>query len=238
MGVTDFFDDDLQRRAAVRTAPLGQATDVVGGVKGDDFPARPISDLNLTRMARHREEMNTQVATAKVEIERMKRRQSDLEREQHAIESLMEKQDQYERGKAEMIQCLSESVVSLQKMEDQAARQVEIYSSTRARFGECIEELHRMNDADWADEVFREELNKAVMQIDVVRKEFVKGQAAVEAAGGPVRLFDETRPRASAIDEESGMSRGFAAWAKIGLAVSTPLIIAMALAVAILILLK
>ena len=235
MGGTDFFDDDLQRRGAIRTAPLGQATDVVGAVKSDDFPARPISDLNLTRMARHREEVNTQVATAKVEIERMRRRQSDLEREKQTLEDLMEKQDQYEQGKLEMIQRISESIVSLEKLEDQAARQVEIYSNTRARFGECVDELHRLNDADWPDELFREELNKAVVQIDVIRKEFVKGQAAVEAVGGPVKLFDESRPRLTAVTDDPEPARGFGAWVKIGLAVSTPLIIAIAVAVVILV---
>lgn len=238
MGGTDFFDDDLQRRGAIRTAPLGQATDVVGTAKQDDFPARPISDLNLTRMARHREEVNTQVATAKVEIERMRRRQSDLEREKQTLEDLMEKQDQYEQGKQEMIQRLSESIVSLEKLEDQAARQVEIYSSTKARFGECVEELHRINDAEWADDLFREELNKAVVQIDVIRKEFVKGQAAVEAAGGPVKLFDETRPRITAFQDEPEQSRGFGTWVRIGLAVSLPLIIAIAVAVIVLVFLR
>ena len=95
-----------------------------------------------------------------------------------------------------------------------------------------------MNDADWPDEAFREELNKAVVQIDVIRKEFVKGQAAVEAVGGPVKLFDESRPRAAAFEEEAPGPRGFADWVKIGLAVSSPLIIAMAIAVIILVVAK
>lgn len=238
MAGTNFFDDDLQRRAAIRTAPLGQATDVVGAVKTDDFPARPLSDLNLTRMARHREEVSAQIATAKVGVERMQRHQSELAREQHALETLIEKQDQYEQGKQEMLQRLSESIVSLEKMEDHASRQVEIYSSVRTRFGECLEELRLLNDADWSDDAFRDELNKAVVQIDVIRKDFVKGQAAVEAVGGPVKLFDESRQRVAAIEDEASTSRGFADWVKIGLAVSTPLIIAIAVAVIILVVAK
>jgi hypothetical protein len=79
---TDFFDDDLsQRRGAVKATAVGQGVDIVGTVKHDEIPVRPISDLNLTRMAKHREEVNTQVASAKLEIERLRRKQTDLERE-------------------------------------------------------------------------------------------------------------------------------------------------------------
>ena len=237
MGTTNFFDDDLQRRGAIRTAPLGQATDVVGAVKSDDFPARPISDLNLTRMARHREDVNSQVATVKVGMERMQRHQSDLAREKLALEDLMEKQDRYEQGKLEMIQRLSESIVALEKLEDHASRQVEIVSRVRTRFGECLDEIRRINDAEWPDETFREELNKAVVQIDVIRKDFVQGQAAVEAVGGPVKLFDESRPRV-VVGDESVSSRGFMDWIRIGLAVSAPLIIVIAIAVTVLVLMR
>lgn len=230
MGGTDFFDEDLvHRRGAVKSTTLG-GTEVVGTHKTDEFPARPISDLNLTRMARHREEVNTQVASAKLEIERMRRRQGEIEREKQTLEETLEKQEQYERGKQEMIDRLSESIVTLHKMEEHASRQVEICSSTRQRFGEFIEELQRINDAEWADEVLRDELNKAVVLIDAIRKEFVKGQAGVEAAGGPVKLFDESRAQHVPLTEEAA-PRGFGAWLKIGVAVSLPLVLAIAAAV-------
>lgn len=237
MGGTDFFDNDLvQRRGAIKSSTMGPAAVETGSAtKHEDFSARPLADLNLTRMARHREEVNTQVASAKVEIERLRRKQGELEREKQTMEDLLEKQVQYERGKQELIDKLSESVISLQKLEEHASRQVEIYSATRSRFSEFLEELQRINDAEWTDEVFREELNKAVVQIDVARKEFVKGQAAVEAAGGPAVLFDGQRPRTSdgLLDEEAADSRTFGQWIQIGLAVSLPLIVTIAVAVAI-----
>ncbi len=229
MGTTDFFDSDLQRRGPRVSA--GQGTDVVGSGKADDLPSRPLSDLNLTRMARHREEVNTQVASAKVEIERLRRRQGDLEREKQSLEDLMDKQDQYDRGKQEMLSRLTESLVSLEKLEENAARQTEVFSALRARFGEYIAELQGLNDATWSDEAFREELSKAVARIDAIRREFAKGQAAVEAVGGPVKLFDENRPRTELSEGEDESSRGFLAWIKIGFAVSAPLIITIVIAV-------
>ena len=238
MSGTDFFDDDLgQRRSAIKSTSLGQGTDIVAP-KHDEVPVRPISDLNLTRMARHREEVNAQVAGAKVEIEKLKRRQSDLEREKQSLEDLSAKQDQYERGKQEMIDRLAESLISLQKLEDRAARQVEMYSGTRNRFGEMLAELQGLSDSDWTDETFRDELNKAVVLIDNLRKEFVKSQAAVEAVGGPPTLFDESRPR-PAVESviPADVQQGFASWVKIGLAVSLPLLVGLVI-VALVLLIK
>lgn len=238
MGGTDFFDEDLvQRRGTVKSSTLG-GTEMGGTLKADELPARPISDLNLTRMARHREEMNTQVASAKLEIERLRRKQSEMEREKQTIEEMLEKQEQYERGKQELIDRLSESVVSLHKLEEHAARQVEIFSSTRQKFGEFVDELHGINDSEWSDDSFREELNRAVAQIDAIRKEFVKAQAVVEAAGGPVKLFDEKRVATVHDELEEEEQRGFGYWLKIGVAVSLPLVITIAIAVGVMLSLR
>jgi len=233
---TDFFDDDLvKRRGSLKSSTVGQGIDIVGA-RPNELPARPVSDLNLTRMARQKEEVNAQVAGAKLEIEKLRRRQTDLEREKQTLEDLLDKQEQYERGKQELLDKLSESIVSLVKLEDHASRQVEIYSGTRTRFSEFVDEVQKINDTEWSDEVFRDELNKAVVQIDTVRKEFVKAQAAIEAVGGPPKLFDEARVQSDLRQaaEAAAAPRGFKSWMKIGFAVSLPLIIAIAIAVALL----
>jgi hypothetical protein len=236
MSATDFFDEDLgQRRSAIRATTMGQGTDIVAP-KHDEVPVRPLSDLNLTRMARHREEVNAQVATARVEIEKLRRKQTDLEREKQSLEDMSQKQDLYEQGRQEMIDRFTESLVSLEKLESHASRQMEIYSATRQRFGALLGELQGLSDTGWTDETFREELGKAVALIDNIRKEFVKLQAAVEAAGGPPKLFDELRaaPVADRVDitEED---RGFSYWLKIGLAVSLPVVVALVVAVIVII---
>ncbi len=238
MGDTDFFDNDLvQRRGAGRASTVPVAVETGSATKpSEDFPARPVADLNLTRMSRHRDEANAQLATAKAEMDRLQRKQGELEREKQTLEDLLGKQDQYERGRQEMIDKLSESIISLQKLEEHASRQVAIYSATRERFGEFAEELQSIDDSRWTDGTFREELNKAVAQIDNARKEFVKGQAAVEAVGGPVSLYDESRPRGAIADDfDESNGRTFVQWVQVGLAVSLPLIITLAIAVGVMV---
>ena len=88
---TDFFDDDLarQRERGGRIRTDEPAVPVEEGGSLNAAP-RQVADLNLTRMARHREEVNTQMATAKVDIERMRRKQSELEREKQSMEELLD----------------------------------------------------------------------------------------------------------------------------------------------------
>lgn len=231
---TDFFDEDLaQRRGAVKSTSLGSGPDGMMNIKSDDPSGRPLSDLSLTRMARHREELNTQKASAKLHIERLKQKQSEMEREEQMLSDLLEKQDQYERGKHEMLDRLSGSMVSLQKLGDHAARQVEVYFTTRDRLAADLEELQKINDAAWADDSFRDELNKAVVQIDAIRSDFVKAQATIEAVGGPIKLFDEHARKANSLDEDefAPSSKGFGHWLKVGLAASLPLILTLLVAV-------
>lgn len=235
---TDFFDEDLaQRRGAVKSTSLGSGPDGMINLKSDDPAGRPLSDLSLTRMARHREELNAQKASAKLHIERLKQKQNEMEREEQMLADLLEKQDQYERGKLEMLDRLSESLVSLQKLGDHASRQVEVYFTTRDRLAADLEELQKINDTDWPEESFRDELNKAVVQIDSIRSDFVKAQATIEAVGGPVKLFDENARKLNVAedDEFAPATKGFGYWLKLGLAASLPLIVTIITAVMILV---
>ena len=64
MASTDFFDEDLvQHRDSTRSI-MGQGAGEQPGATdetGDAVPGRPVSDFNLTRMARHKEEVEGQV---------------------------------------------------------------------------------------------------------------------------------------------------------------------------------
>ena len=129
MANTDFFDDDLvKQRDSARRLKLGPSDDSIGtvgdGASSDEVPVRPVSDFNLTRMAKHKQEVDDHVATAVHELERLRKRQEDLEREKKELEELRRKQEEYERGKREMSERLSQSLVTLEKDELQAERVV------------------------------------------------------------------------------------------------------------------
>jgi len=224
MNDTEFFDDDLmQRRNAVRASPV-QSRESGSGAQYDEIPVRPISDLNLTRMARHREQVNTRVASTMQELEQYRRRQVELEREKQALEELARKQEEYEKGKLSMRDRLNQSVVSLEKQETRAAHMAEICSGTRKRFAAMLMELDGINDETWPEETFRDELAKATVLIENIRKEFNSAISTVEATGGEHLPAIETSlvtPGAAAV--QPSITGGFTTWVKIGFALMLPL---------------
>lgn len=223
MNDTDFFDDDLmQRRNPARSSPV-QARESGSGASYDEIPVRPISDLNLTRMARHREEVNTRVASTVKTMEQYRRRQAELEREKQALEELSRKQDDYERGRGEMRDRLNESIVSLEKQETRATRALEIYSATRKRFNELLAEVDGINDDSWTDENFRDELNKAVAKIETVRQEYNTAVTNVETTGGERMPLIENSLAVAGQRTSVAAPGDFMAWLKIGFAITLPL---------------
>ncbi len=231
MSTTDFFDQDLVRRrerAVQGGSSIGGETTIDKAVPRDELSGHPVADLNLTRMAKHREAVNGQVAGAMKEIEQLRRRQEDLERERQNLEEMGRKQDQYERGKREMIDSLEQSLALLQKKEVQCVRLTEIYAGTQVRFQELLQSLHAINDTAWPEDGIREELNRALVQIEEARKEYSKAVAKIDAAGGG----GDGSPDASAPLFEpaaaSGQPQGFGYWLKVGFAVTLPLMVLIA----------
>jgi len=234
MSKTDFFDDDLvKRREEPKRVRLGHGD--TGGVASepspsDDAPSRPVSDFNLTRMAKHKEEVSVQMAQAVEELERLRARQEDLEREKRSLEDLRRKQHDYEMGKREILGHLGQSIVSLEKDELQAARLVETLGSTREQFRQLKQELESLREEQWAEANVQDELNRSLAVIDRVRVEYNKALAKIEAVSADGRkpsgehqpiIFEE---RGGPIETE----KPFGYWLKVGFAATLPLLVVLA----------
>ncbi|MFH0878398.1 MAG: hypothetical protein V2A34_01670 [Lentisphaerota bacterium] len=238
MANTDFFDDDLiKQRDAAKKIKLGQTDEplaMVNDLSGnDEVPVRPVSDFNLTRMAKHKQEVDDHVATAMQELERLRKRQEDLEREKRELEDLRRKQAEYEGGKREMVERLSQSLVILEKNELQSERLVEMLGATRKRFRNLLADIEGISEDAWPEDQIRDELNKALMVLEDARMEYNKSMAKIDAMdgggdqGSPDRkpvIFEENRFHA----EEN---RSFAYWLKVGAAMSMPLLVTIVLLV-------
>ncbi len=175
----DFFDQDLVEARAVRTAPPPTAPE---GGGTDELAARSISDLNLTRMAKYREQRNAQQAEAVKEMESIRRRAEELERERRGVEEDTRQLDRFEQSRREVSERLAQALVMLEKHELQAIRLAELYAGTKHRFKELRDEIAAIKDGDWEDARIREEVNRALVVIDDARKEYGKAMARIEAA--------------------------------------------------------
>ncbi len=232
MSNTDFFDDDLvKQRDAAKRIKLGPGDEPLGTVgdmsSSDEVPVRPVSDFNLTRMAKHKQDVDEQVVTAMQELERLRARQENLEKEKRELEEVRRKQEEYERGKREMIERLNQSLLTLEKDELQASRLAELLGATRNRFKTLLADVQGLSDETWPEEQFRDELNKALTVVEDARMEYNKSMARIDTLGGASK--PGAAPHQPVIFEESRFGgeaeKSFGHWLKVGFAVSLPLIV-------------
>jgi len=237
MGNTDFIDDDLiQRRDKVKEVRMGpgrDATTVSEALKSD--PAA-VEELNLTPLAKRKEEINSQMATKLDELERLRSRQDALEKEKSALENLRNSQDKYEAGKREMLDHLEKSLIAMEREDVVLNQRLALLTDTAKSFKGMLKELRGFSEEQWpADSAgLRDELNRTLTIIDNVRKEYNRSCARLEAAR-------ETKSEALAnqllMDESDALARrqrSFIDWLKIGFAASLPLIVMLAVLIVVL----
>ncbi len=229
MSNTDFIDDDLiQRRDAVKEVKMGPAHQGVAGSAIPRGESVPTGDLNLTPLARRKEEINSQVATKLDELERLRARQEALEREKASLESMRSNQEKYEAGKREMIEHLEKSLVTLEREEIILNQRLELLTETDKRFKELLAEMRSFTDEKWPtdSESLREELARTLVIIDNARKEYNKAFARIEALRESHNIGGIAPPVLPNEHASAGAPcAGFADWLKIGLAVSLPVVV-------------
>ena len=227
---TDFFDDDLvrEREAALKIKLDGES----GGAKRDghipssrDLPNRAVSDLTLTHLARHKQEVNEQMVDKAQELDRLRARQEELEKERRLLEELRKKQESFEGGRRELKDRLGESLVRMEKDQLQAERLAQLLGETRRAFRARLEEVDALNAETWADDDLLAELNQALALLEDVRTEYNQAVAkldAVRPAAGAA-----ARPLAFAEEpvSEAPAAQGFGYWLRSGLAFSLPLMV-------------
>lgn len=215
MGASDFFDDDLLRK---RTGTR---------MRGRRRPTMSIDD-GSSALGRHRESVTNQVSGAAEEIERLRRRQAELEKEREDLETLSRRQETYEKGKRELRENLSRSIISFEKQETQCRRLVEHYSTARDECKKLLGELEQIHEEEWSEDSFRTDLGSASSVLENARAAYNKAVVTVEAAGGGESARTSMVSR-SEIESEPAKEQGFFYWLKVGFAISLPFIIMMAL---------
>lgn len=227
MSGTDFFDDDLVRqRDSAKRIKMGPGDEPAEPMAGAaDLGGRGLGELNLTRIARHRKEVDNQASVATQELDRLRKRQEQLESEKRELEDLRRKHEEYGRGKREMLDHLKRSLIGLERREVETQRLSELLGSTRTRFRQLLEDIESIQDESWPEDKVREELNRSLVIIEEARAEYNKSMAKIDAnkneASAPSAnqqsvLFEE---RYHAAEEE----KPFSYWVKIGCAVTLPL---------------
>jgi hypothetical protein len=237
---TDFYDDDLAReRERVFNIQLNGGGDSANARDGyipssREVPARPISDLPLTHMARHKQEVDERMVDKAKELERLRSRQAELERERRTLEELRAQQERFETLRRDSKKTLSESLVRLDQERQQADRLIEQLEETRRLFQSSLEEVEGIDEQSWEDERLPDELNRAVVLLESIQDEYRKAIAKLAAirpdAGGAPAPGGRPAPAYPAMRTPgAGLPGGWRGWLVAGAAFTAPLIAALVL---------
>jgi chromosome segregation ATPase len=186
---------------------------------------RPIEQmLELNEDALSPEHLDSQVQKAQEQLLQLKRQQEQIEKQKRELEELSRRQEELERGRADMTDKLTRSLVVLEREAYDTQKKLEQLRATRESFGQHLELIEAIDPKSWNPADLHKELSRALSTVDDARAEFSQQRSrlqAAEEASGDVGL-PEAAPDVSEMLEGG---RSFGQWVRIGFAFSLPLII-------------
>lgn len=182
--------------------------------------ASPVPNLTVVGEPSAQQEVDGKLHQAREQLALLHRQQEELERQKGDLEDLRRKQDEYARGKNEMVDRLTRGVVLLEREQLDAQRRAELCTSTRQAFQEQLEQLHALKDETWTSATLRSELIKALGTIENSRLEYNR-------AYGKLDCLNPAHTAAALAAGGEGADAGeLLRYLRIGAAASLPLIIA------------
>jgi vacuolar-type H+-ATPase subunit I/STV1 len=163
------------------------------------------------------EQIDDQVAQAQERLVALKRQAEQLEREKQKLEELSRRQEQFDNGRAEMVDKFTASLVHIQRETDQTLKRLEILKNVQENFSAYLQELEAINPKDWTSADLQRELSKGLGAVEEARSVYIKAQAQVA-------VDDELPAGGSPYDSETSVDgHGFGYWLMAGFAFTLPL---------------
>jgi predicted RNase H-like nuclease (RuvC/YqgF family) len=169
------------------------------------------------------EQLDSQVQRAQEQLLQLKRQQEQIEKQKRELEELSRKQEDLEKGRGEMIEKLTRSLVVIERETYEAEKRVEQLRLTSATFAQHLDSLERINPKAWSNSDLHKELSKALSAVDDARTEYTKSLTKINAKSdgeviSPGSTVEETYYSPS--DDSN-----FVVWLKRGFAFTLPIII-------------
>jgi len=214
---SELFEDgllrsNLRKQAKAESEQPGPAPDAA-------------EDPGADAMARQKQELTNQAAGTVKEIESLRQRQRDLEREKETIEKAARRQESYEDGKREMISRLSHALVAIRKEQEEVSRTAELLEATKIRFENSLEELRQINEEQWPESEFAVKVEEAMAVVEAARSTYDRSQARLDAVSW-LRQSEKLAAGESPVERLAGRMQnrpGFGYWLIVGIAVMLPL---------------
>jgi len=177
------------------------------------------------------EHLDSQVQKAQEQLLQLKRQQEQIEKQKRELEELSRRQEELERGRAEMSDKLTRALVVLEREGYNAQNRAEQIRAARESFAQHLELIEAIDPRSWNPADLHKELSRALSTVDDARSDYTEQHSRLQAAGGTAG--EAPLPDPAMNPYENGDGRSFAEWLQIGVALSLPLMIFGAVALAI-----
>jgi DNA repair exonuclease SbcCD ATPase subunit len=176
------------------------------------------------------ENLDSHVQKAQEQLLQLKRQQEQIEKQKRELEELSRRQAELENGRTEMADKLTRALVVLEREAYSAQNRLEQIRATRESFAQHLELIEAIDPRTWNPSDLYKELSRALSTVDDARTEYSEQRSRLQAAGatGGEAALPDVAPDAY----ESNNGRSFSQWLQIGLALTLPLILFGAVALA------
>ncbi len=169
------------------------------------------------------EHLDSQVQKAQEQLVQLKRQQEQIEKQKRELEELSRRQEELERGRSDMTDKLSRSLVVLEREAYDSQKKLEQLRAMRESFGQHLELIEAIDPKSWNSTELHKELSRALSTVDDARTEFSQQRSRLQASGG--NAGDAQLPEVAPELAEMNGGRSLFQWVQIGFALSLPLII-------------
>lgn len=172
-----------------------------------------------------REEIESQALEKQQKIAELKREQQDLERARAGLEELRRRQNEFQTGRAEMIQSLTRGVALLEEAEFNLRREAEQTAKALTGLREGLDKIQAIHEDTWTADSLETELTRALTTVENARMEWNSARLKfpiLSGEAGPAASPAGSPPSAA----EWMQQRSYAEWCKLGLALTWPVLLA------------
>jgi len=164
--------------------------------------------------------LDSQVQKAQEQLTQLRRQAELIEKQKRELEELSRRQEELERGRAEMTDKLSRSLVILEREGYDCQKKLEQIRATHESFTQHLQLLESIEPKGWNPSELPKELSRALSTVDDARTEFSQQRSRLEAS---IEATEMELPEVTAGTTGLG-GKSFTQWLQIGFAVTLPLI--------------
>ncbi len=238
---SDFVDPDFEASgrpvtssasAAIATATptVSAATATVQRTGPMAFTSAAVGSMNPVRPP-SREEINQQVTAAQQALVELKQKQEELERERSQLEEARRRRLEFEQGREEMLAHLTRGIGLLEESEQNARRDAEQMSRTLVDLRSALEKVKSLHEESWTAETYATELTRALTSLENARMEWNSAQMKWTVLSGRNPNSPGTAPVTPGENAPLPLGHGRtpAELARLGLALTWPVAVAVLL---------